>query len=58
MSKNKTKTTHQQFATLENLDLSNGFACDVETGICGPIDDMKETSSKQKEKRNADNDMV
>ncbi len=44
--------------TLENLDFSGGYACDMETGICGPIDEQNQTTKTEEEKKNANNDMV
>lgn len=45
-------------STLEGIDLSNGFVCDVETGICGPADEMKQDKNVKEEKKNANYDMV
>jgi hypothetical protein len=58
MSGSKSNTANKQFVTLDNLDLSGGFACDFETGICGPIDEMKSAENNQEEKKNANNNMV
>lgn len=48
---------NRESSTLEGLDLSNGFVCDFETGICGPADEINEKKSVE-EKDNADNNMV
>lgn len=42
------KLKENNFMTLEPLGLSDGFVCDVETGICGPADKM-EMKKEQKE---------
>lgn len=44
--------------TLGNLDFLGGYACDMETGICGPIDEQSQTPKTEEEKKNANNDMV
>ena len=38
---------------LDNIDFSNGFVCNVETGICGPTDEKVD-----EEKKNENNHMV
>ncbi len=45
-----------EFTTIDSLDLSGGFTCDVETGICGPIEEKTEENIK--ENKNEHNDMV
>lgn len=42
---------------LNNIDFSNGYACDMETGVCGPVD-KKEEETKIEEKKNANNSLV
>jgi len=47
--------------SFENLDLGEGFVCDVETGICGPAEEIEETKQnkqKVKEQQHANNDLV
>ena len=41
--------------TLENLDFSGDYVCDIETGICGPFNEQSQT---EEEKKHANNDMV
>ena len=48
---------NKESLTLEELDLSNGFVCDFETGICGPVDEINEQKSVE-ERNNANNNMV
>lgn len=48
---------NKESLTLEGLDLSNGFVCDFETGICGPVDEINEQKSVE-ERNNANNNMV
>lgn len=48
---------NKESSTLEGLNLSNGFVCDFETGICGPADEINNKKSVE-EKDNADNNMV
>lgn len=43
-------------STIDQLDLSGGFTCDIETGICGPIEEK--TSEKIEENKHANNNMV
>lgn len=45
-----------EFTTINQLDLSGGFTCDVETGICGPIEESK--TENIEENKNANNNMV
>lgn len=42
---------------LEGMSLSNDMICDVETGICGPVDNPDEKQSTE-ENKDANNDMV
>lgn len=42
--------------SFEGLDLSGGFVCDLETGICGPVDEKEE--KQVEEKQNANNNLV
>jgi len=41
---NKDKRTMKHLTKIKTLDLGNaqGFTCDTETGICGPVDQEKE----------------
>ena len=45
-----------ELSTVNTLDLSGGFTCDIETGICGPIEEK--TSEKTEENEDANNNMV
>lgn len=45
-----------ELSNLNQFDLSGGFICDVETGICGPTEEMIEENVEEKENEN--NDMV
>lgn len=58
MSNRKSQTSKTEFVALENLDFSNGFTCDFETGICGPINEIKEIGNKTEETKNANNNLV
>jgi len=49
-------TNVQNLSNLENVDFSGGYACDMETGICGPID--QESQEKTEENKNENNDLV
>lgn len=42
--KNESANTLQNLSELKLVEFgdSTGFACDVETGICGPVDQKKE----------------
>lgn len=42
---------------LEPLNQLDGFVCDIETGICGPVS-MTDEEKTEEEKKNANNDMV
>lgn len=35
---------------LDNVDFSNGYICDVETGICGPTDEVNQDKKTVEEK--------
>ncbi len=45
---------------LHNVDFSNGFVCDLETGICGPADEIenKKEEKEDKEKKNENHHLV
>lgn len=43
---------------LETLNGSSGFVCDMETGICGPAEEITQNKSSNEEKKNANNSMV
>lgn len=45
-----------KLSTINQLDLSGGFTCDLETGICGPAEKIQEENVE--EKKNANNNMV
>lgn len=45
-----------ELTTIEPLDLSGGFTCDIETGICGPIEEI--TAENLEENKHANNNMV
>ena len=45
-----------QISGLEGIDLSGGYVCDVETGICGPTEEMKNETLE--EKKNENNNLV
>lgn len=36
------ETSKKEEIKLDHLDLTEGFTCDVETGICGPTEVVKE----------------
>lgn len=45
---------------LENIDFSGGFVCDLETGICGPEEEIQKAKnvSEDEEKKNENNNLV
>ena len=43
---------------LDEIDLSGGYICDVETGICGPMDEAAMKNEPTEEKKNESNSMV
>lgn len=45
-----------ELTAINQLDLSGGYTCDIETGICGPTD--KTTEENTEENQHANNDMV
>lgn len=47
-TKNETNTTLKDLSGIQLVDFggSTGFSCDVETGICGPVDQAKEEDEK------------
>lgn len=45
-----------ELSNINQLDLSGGFGCDVDTGLCGPAEEMKK--EKTEENKNENNDMV
>lgn len=53
----KLDNLNSESQTLKGLNLSKGFVCDFETGICGPANEMNEKKSVE-EKNNANNNMV
>lgn len=46
----------KEITPISTLDLSGGFTCDVETGLCGPIEET--SKEKIEENQHANNDMV
>lgn len=61
MSENKVVLKNiNEVNDLSHLKLSDGFVCDVETGICGPEEPIQtaKTTKKSEEKKNANNDLV
>jgi len=52
------KNEENNVTSLETLDLGDGFVCDVETGICGPAEEMEQTKPEEKEQQHANNDLV
>lgn len=58
----KTKQTGQgqltEFSNFEGLDISGGFVCDMETGICGPAVDINIKKTNLEEKKNGNNSLV
>lgn len=55
---NQIKMMSNNSSTLEGLDLSNGFVCDFETGICGPADLIENNTEKNEETTNENNHLV
>lgn len=61
MSESKIKLNNvTELKGLENIDLSGGFICDLETGICGPEEEIKnaQKASVDEEKKNENNNLV
>lgn len=59
MSDESEKIQEISIADLSNdhsFNLSGDFICDVETGICGPAEEIKDDETK--EQKNENNDMV
>ncbi|MDN6195373.1 MAG: hypothetical protein L0I93_02640 [Atopostipes suicloacalis] len=52
----ETKENMTEFTNLAEFNLSDGYVCDVDTGICGPAKDLENKSSK--EKKNESNHLV
>lgn len=60
MTKEKKKVESiglNNLAGLDGIDLSGGYICDVETGICGPADEEMKNEPTE-EKKNENNSMV
>ena len=55
MAKEK-ENEFKNLESLDHLDMSAGFVCDTETGICGPADEVE--NKKSKEQKNESNHMV
>lgn len=49
---------NNNFSALDTIDFTDGFACDMETGICGPINNGGVVRTTVEEKKNANNDLV
>lgn len=49
---------NNSFSALDTIDFTDGFACDMETGICGPINNGGVVRTTVEEKKNANNDLV
>lgn len=61
MSETKVKLNNvMELKGLKNLDLSDGFVCDMETGICGPEDEIQKAKQAKvdEEEKNANNNLV
>lgn len=61
MTKEKKKVENiglNNLADLDGIDLSGGYICDVETGICGPADEEMKNEAAAEEKKNENNSMV
>lgn len=59
MTKDKAKIKTMDLTNLADvnqIDLSAGYICDVETGICGPTEEIKNENSE--EKKNENNNLV
>lgn len=50
-------TNANNLSSLENVDFSGGYACDIKTGICGPVD-QQNRNEETEENTNANNDLV
>ncbi len=49
----------ETLANIENLNMSDAFVCDFETGECGPVAiDKMENENKEEERQDGDNNMV
>ncbi len=60
MSENKLQQINikqEGVSGLEHIDLSGGFTCDMETGICGPTETIQK-KKKLKEIKNENNNLV
>lgn len=58
MAEEKIQLTNvNNLSSLENVDFSGGYACDMETGICGPVDKQNQ-NGKTEESKHANNDLV
>lgn len=44
-------------SNLEDVDFSGGYACDMETGICGPVEEVNKNEQTE-ETKNENNDLV
>lgn len=45
-------------SSLETIDFSDGYACDLATGICGPIDEQSQNEKVEEEHQHANNNLV
>lgn len=48
----------RNLSSLETIDFSDGYACDLETGICGPINEQSQNEKVEEESKNANNHLV
>lgn len=44
-------------SNLEDVDFLDGYACDMETGICGPVEEVNKNEQTE-ETKNENNDLV
>ena len=44
----KEKAGLTDLSNLNDLDLPTGYICDVETGICGPVDELENEKIEEK----------
>lgn len=47
----------KKLSNLEDVDFSGDYACDMETGICGPVEEVNKNEQTE-ESKNENNDMV
>lgn len=44
-------------SNLKDVDFSGGYACDMETGICGPVEEVNKNEQTE-ETKNENKDLV